>query len=104
MITFANRRQLTDSARPPSKPHTRFEISSTRGDTTHASDMSVGAGFRVVEPIPAKTLYNPALSRTRTALMDFVSTLGLTYKALDGSITARTDFQSGRSPRFLGRI
>lgn len=75
-----------------------------RGDTTHASDMSVGAGFRVVEPIPAKTLHNPALSPIPTILLDFVSTLGLTCKALDGSITARTDFQSGRSLRGLGRI
>lgn len=66
--------------------------------------MNVGAGFRVVEPILAKSLHNPAFSRTPTILLDFVSTLGLTYKALDGSITARTDFQSGRSLRFLARI
>lgn len=60
--------------------------------------MSVGAIFRIVEPKRAHLF-----SRASTMLLGLVLTLGLTHKALNGNIKARTDCQSRHSPRPFDR-
>lgn len=62
--------------------------------------MSIGAIIRAVEP---KRVHSCS-SCASTVLLDFVLASDLAYKDTNGSITARTDCQSGRRPHLLDRV